>query len=250
MVDLVAIGVDVPGFASKGDFVWIVRCGGLGFMTEQEVWVPSTTGKAKCVLPSEAAKQKAREHPFPDLELAGDFLWLSKLGGPEDSSAPGVRSEDSLARWTSDRCSVASRAAKVPTAKGAECLAREEILPNDPNGSEHVVGLATIAADLPGFASKGDFGADLCALWAATTRQSRRSGVSSTTGKATSRSSHWRRSGERHGTPMHRHPARRVPLAFQIRGSGRAPGVGVPTDARVAFSRRREESRPRNKPSP
>ena len=182
MVDLVAIGVDVPGFASKGDFVWIVHSGGLGFMTEQEVWVSSTTGKAKCVLPSEAAKRKAREHPFPDLER-GDFLWLSKLGGPEDSSR---RASD---RKTASRADLRSmlnrlRAAKVPTAKGAECLAREEILPNDPNGSEHVVGLVTIAADLPGFASKGDF-VWIVPPWAATTRQSRRSGVSSTTGKAT-----------------------------------------------------------------
>ena len=235
----------MPGFASKGDFVWIVHSGGLGFMTEQEVWVSSTTGKAKCVLPSEAAKQKAREHPFPDLER-GDFLWLSKLGGPEDSSAPGVRSEDSLAP---DLRSMLKRlrAAKVPTAKGAECLAREEILPNDPNGSEHVVGLVTIAADLPGFASKGDF------VWIVhsvgrdyTTEQE--VWVSSTTGKATyilPSEAFGRKALERRCTDIQRGE---FLLAFQIRGSGREPGAAVRTDSQAAFAPPR--SRPRNKPSP
>ena len=213
MVDLVAIGVDVPGFASKGDFAWIVRFGGLGFMTEQEVWVSSTTGKAKCVLPSEAAKRKAREHPFPDLERA-----VTSSGFPNSGVRKTARRRASdrktASRRTSDRCSSTFAPAKVPTAKGAECLAREEILPNDPNGSEHVVGLVTIAADLPGFASKGDF------VWIVrsvgrdyTTEQE--VWVSSTTGKATYVPPIGGVRAKGTGTPMHRHPARRVPLAFQ-----------------------------------
>ena len=60
VVGLVTIGADVPGFASKGDLVWIVRSVGHDFMV-QEVWVSSTTGKATCVLPSAAAGRKAKE---------------------------------------------------------------------------------------------------------------------------------------------------------------------------------------------
>ena len=59
MVGLVTIGADVPGFASKGDLVWIVRSVGHDFMV-QEVWVSSTTGKATCVLPIGGGRAKGK----------------------------------------------------------------------------------------------------------------------------------------------------------------------------------------------
>jgi hypothetical protein len=50
IVGLVRIGFKVHDFAEKGDFVWIVRFG-TGAGVAQELWISSTTGKVRAVLP-------------------------------------------------------------------------------------------------------------------------------------------------------------------------------------------------------
>ena len=50
VVGLVRLGVNVPSFASKGDYVWIVRFAAFGDTT-QEAWVSSSTGNVKCIFP-------------------------------------------------------------------------------------------------------------------------------------------------------------------------------------------------------
>ncbi len=52
VVGLIRLGVDVSDFASKGDFVWIIRFVDFG-RTTQEAWVSSSTGNVKCDCPAE-----------------------------------------------------------------------------------------------------------------------------------------------------------------------------------------------------
>jgi hypothetical protein len=58
VVSLVRMGTDIPSFAQKGDFVWIVRLTSLwtpGGVT-QELWISSTTGAVHAVLPMAAVE--------------------------------------------------------------------------------------------------------------------------------------------------------------------------------------------------
>ena len=48
---LVKSGVDLPGFASRGDLIWIVRIGGNGVRSYKEVWISSSTAEEKCLFP-------------------------------------------------------------------------------------------------------------------------------------------------------------------------------------------------------
>lgn len=51
VVGLLMLGVNLPGVARKGDFVWVVRFSALPRGVTQEIWVGSTSGGAKCMLP-------------------------------------------------------------------------------------------------------------------------------------------------------------------------------------------------------
>ena len=47
---------NVPGFAASGDLVWVVRYSILGSGVSQEMWISSTTGAVRTMLP-------VRKHP-------------------------------------------------------------------------------------------------------------------------------------------------------------------------------------------
>ena len=51
VVGLLRVGIDLPAVARKGDFVWVVRFSHLDRGVTQEVWVGSSSGQAKCLLP-------------------------------------------------------------------------------------------------------------------------------------------------------------------------------------------------------
>ena len=51
VVGLLRIGIDLPAVARKGDFAWVVRFSHLNRGVTQEVWVGSSSGQAKCLLP-------------------------------------------------------------------------------------------------------------------------------------------------------------------------------------------------------
>jgi len=51
VVALLRIAVDVPDFASSGDLVWVVRISHLGRGVTQELWISSTTGAIRTMLP-------------------------------------------------------------------------------------------------------------------------------------------------------------------------------------------------------
>ena len=48
---LLRMGVNLPGVAREGDLVWVVRFSDIRFGVTQEVWVGSSSGGAKCMLP-------------------------------------------------------------------------------------------------------------------------------------------------------------------------------------------------------
>jgi hypothetical protein len=48
---LLRIAVDVPDFASSGDLVWVVRISHLARGVTQEMWISSTTGAIRTMLP-------------------------------------------------------------------------------------------------------------------------------------------------------------------------------------------------------
>lgn len=54
VVGLVRLGVDVPGFAPRGDLVWVVLIEHAVHGVTQEVWVSSTTGAVRAMLPMRA----------------------------------------------------------------------------------------------------------------------------------------------------------------------------------------------------
>jgi hypothetical protein len=57
VVGLLRLGVDVPGFARDGDLIWVVRFSHLFRGVTQEMWVSSTTGAVRVMLPT---KEKPR----------------------------------------------------------------------------------------------------------------------------------------------------------------------------------------------
>jgi hypothetical protein len=76
VVGLVKMGLDVPSFAHKGEYVWIIRftsprtAGGI----TQELWVNSTTGQVHAVLPlaaAESPKPITAENPKPPRQRKG-----------------------------------------------------------------------------------------------------------------------------------------------------------------------------------
>jgi hypothetical protein len=52
VVGLLRLGADVPGFASDGDLIWVVRFTHLFRGVTQEMWVSSTTGAVRTMLPT------------------------------------------------------------------------------------------------------------------------------------------------------------------------------------------------------
>lgn len=54
VVGLVRLGVDVAGFATSGDLVWVVQIEHAARGVTQEVWVSSTTGAVRTMLPPQA----------------------------------------------------------------------------------------------------------------------------------------------------------------------------------------------------
>jgi len=54
VVGLVRLGVDVAEFATSGDLVWVVQIEHAVRGVTQEVWVSSTTGAVRAVLPLQA----------------------------------------------------------------------------------------------------------------------------------------------------------------------------------------------------
>ncbi len=54
VVGLVRLGVDVPAFATRGDLVWVVLIEHAVHGVTQEVWVSSTTGAVRAMLPMRA----------------------------------------------------------------------------------------------------------------------------------------------------------------------------------------------------
>jgi hypothetical protein len=51
VVGLLRIGVPVPDFANAGDLIWVVRFSLQGDGVSQEMWISSTTGAIRTVLP-------------------------------------------------------------------------------------------------------------------------------------------------------------------------------------------------------
>jgi uncharacterized protein (TIGR03067 family) len=52
VIALMRVGVDVPKFADKGDLIWVVRFEHvLNLSVTQEMWVSSTTGEVRAILP-------------------------------------------------------------------------------------------------------------------------------------------------------------------------------------------------------
>jgi len=51
VVSLLRIAFDVPDFASGGDLVWVVRISHLDRGVTQEMWISSTTGTVRTMLP-------------------------------------------------------------------------------------------------------------------------------------------------------------------------------------------------------
>jgi hypothetical protein len=51
VVGLLRIGVDLPTFATSGDLVWIVRISHQFRGVTQEMWISSTTGEVRTMLP-------------------------------------------------------------------------------------------------------------------------------------------------------------------------------------------------------
>jgi hypothetical protein len=52
VVGLLRLGADVPGFARDGDLIWVVRFSHLFRGVTQEMWVSSTTGAVRTMLPA------------------------------------------------------------------------------------------------------------------------------------------------------------------------------------------------------
>jgi len=59
VIALIKIGVEVPEFAHLGDLVWVVHILNylFGGTVTQEMWISSTTGKVKYMIPFEGLKQ-------------------------------------------------------------------------------------------------------------------------------------------------------------------------------------------------
>jgi hypothetical protein len=51
VVGLLRIGITVPEFADNGDLIWVVRYSMLGWGVTQEMWISSTTGAIRTMLP-------------------------------------------------------------------------------------------------------------------------------------------------------------------------------------------------------
>jgi hypothetical protein len=53
VIELVPLGVDIPGFAESGDLIWVVQCFHQFKGMTQELWISSTTGEVKAMLPAQ-----------------------------------------------------------------------------------------------------------------------------------------------------------------------------------------------------
>jgi hypothetical protein len=51
VVGLLRIGITVPEFANSGDLIWVVRFSMIGWGVTQEMWISSTTGAIRTMLP-------------------------------------------------------------------------------------------------------------------------------------------------------------------------------------------------------
>ena len=51
VVALVRVGVEISGFAQRGDLIWVVRIVHMWHGVTQEMWISSTTGAIRSVLP-------------------------------------------------------------------------------------------------------------------------------------------------------------------------------------------------------
>ena len=58
VVGLLRVGVAVPGFAQTGDLVWVVRCFRMLGGVTQEIWVSSTTGGIRAMLPAVSTRPR------------------------------------------------------------------------------------------------------------------------------------------------------------------------------------------------
>ena len=51
VVGLLRVGVEVPAFAKRGDLIWVVRIVHMWHGVTQEMWISSTTGAIRSMLP-------------------------------------------------------------------------------------------------------------------------------------------------------------------------------------------------------
>ena len=51
VVGLLRIGVNIPGFADSGDLIWVIRFEMTSWGVSQEMWICSTTGAIRTMLP-------------------------------------------------------------------------------------------------------------------------------------------------------------------------------------------------------
>ena len=64
VVALLRIGIDVPSFANKGDLVWVILISHTAWGVTQELWISSTTGEIRAMLPGRGGSRGAGPAPF------------------------------------------------------------------------------------------------------------------------------------------------------------------------------------------
>jgi hypothetical protein len=71
-IGLVKSAVDLPGFVSRGDLIWIVRILVLGSGVSQEAWIGSKTGNVRWIFPIEGG---VKDLPKSQPPIPSKFEW-------------------------------------------------------------------------------------------------------------------------------------------------------------------------------
>ena len=70
VIGLVGSGVEIPGYAMRGDKIWIIRFMDMTLCVTQEAWVSSTTGEVRWIFPIDTPPAPIK--PAKDTRVRGN----------------------------------------------------------------------------------------------------------------------------------------------------------------------------------